>query len=210
MKIFIVGASGRIGTKLANYLADQGHTVIAGSRHPQAFESENITSIEFDLHDSVENLAKKVGKVDAIYFVAGSRSKDLLQTDAYGPVKLAQVATENGITRFILLSSIFATQPDHWNDDFLAQIPDYNIAKYFADRWIIDHSKLNYTILQPGALLEEPATNKIDVYVKETGKNSIDDVVTVLGELLELKNSYKKVVPMHSGSLPINQALSDI
>lgn len=41
-----------------------------------------------DLRDSVENLAELVQGVDAIYFTAGSRGRDLLQIDAFGAVKL--------------------------------------------------------------------------------------------------------------------------
>lgn len=34
---------------------------------------------------------------DAVYFTAGSRGKDLLQTDAYGAVKTMQAAKKLGI-----------------------------------------------------------------------------------------------------------------
>lgn len=50
-----------------------------------------------DLHSSVDDLAKLMKVRDAVYFTAGSRGKDLLQTDAYGAVKTMQAAKKLGI-----------------------------------------------------------------------------------------------------------------
>lgn len=41
---------------------------------------------------------------DAVYFTAGSRGKDLLQTDAFGAVKTMQAAKKLSIERYIMLS----------------------------------------------------------------------------------------------------------
>lgn len=53
--------------------------------------------------------------MDAIYFVAGSRGKDLLETDAMGAVKTMQAAEKDGIKRYIMLSSLYALQPEMWS-----------------------------------------------------------------------------------------------
>ncbi|WP_153048456.1 NAD(P)H-binding protein, partial [Streptococcus suis] len=91
---------------------------------------------------------------DAVYFLAGSRGKDLLQTDAFGAVKLMQATEASQVKRFVLLSSIFATEPEKWSDPNLVNITDYNIAKFFADQWLIHNTTLDYTIVQPGNLVE--------------------------------------------------------
>ena len=59
-----------------------------------------------DLHSSVDDLAKLMKGRDAVYFTAGSRGKDLLQTDAYGAVKTMQAAKKLGIERYILVQSL--------------------------------------------------------------------------------------------------------
>ncbi len=59
---------------------------------------------------------------DAVYFTAGSRGKDLLQTDAFGAVKLMQATELAGIHRFVLLSSVFANRPEKWSDPCLVNI----------------------------------------------------------------------------------------
>lgn len=67
-----------------------------------------------NLHDSVEKIAELMKGMNAIYFVAGSRGKDLLQTDAMGAVKTMQAAEKDGIKRYIMLSSLYALQPEMW------------------------------------------------------------------------------------------------
>ena len=57
-----------------------------------------------------------------------------------------------GIKRYILLSSVFARELIHWEESFLKELTDYNIAKHYADLYLTSQTKLNYTILQPGAL----------------------------------------------------------
>lgn len=96
-----------------------------------------------DLHASVDDLAKLMKGSDAVYFTAGSRGKDLLQTDAFGAVKTMQAAKKLGIERYIMLNSIFALQPDMWHIDGLDQILDYTIAKYFADNYLVNQVILN-------------------------------------------------------------------
>ena len=126
MKIFIVGATGRVATSLIENLVIDGHQIIAGSRHPEKVsENSQVKSVMLALHKDVNDLARIIGTVDVIYFTAGSRGKDLLQTDAYGAVKVMEVAKMNNISRFIMLSSIFALEPEKWNEEGLKNIPEY-------------------------------------------------------------------------------------
>lgn len=115
MKIFIAGASGRVGTKLTRDLINDGYEVIAGARYlEKVVKDRRITPVKFELHESVEEMRQAIGDVDAIYFTAGSGAKDLLQTDAFGAVKLMQAAAKNGIKRFVMLSALFSLEPTRW------------------------------------------------------------------------------------------------
>ena len=213
MKVFIVGATGRVATELIKDLVAKGHQITAAARKPENVVLKDdplVTTVKLDLHASVEELATLIGKQDVIYFTAGSRGKDLLQTDAFGAVKTMQAAEQNGIKRYIMLSSMHALEPEFWHEGALAKIMDYNIAKFFADNYLIHNTSLDYTILQPAVLVEEPVTGKITVG-KEIGKqNSIADVASTLAELLEHDNTRGKVILMSSGTTPIAQALASI
>ena len=213
MKVFIVGATGRVATELIKDLVAKGHQITAAARKPENVVLKDdplVTTVKLDLHASVEELATLIEKQDVIYFTAGSRGKDLLQSDAFGAVKTMQAAEQNGIKRYIMLSSMHALEPEFWHEGALAKIMDYNIAKFFADNYLIHNTSLDYTILQPAVLVEEPGTGKITVG-KEIGKqNSIADVASTLAELLEHDNTRGKVILMSSGTTPIAQALASI
>ena len=143
MKVFVAGATGRVAAVLLQALVAQGHEVIAGARSPEkVLVADYITPVKLDLHDTVTHLAQTVNGVEVIYFVAGSRSQDLLQTDAFGAVKMMQVAEMNGIQRFIMLSCAFSLTPEKWDNPALAGLMDYNIAKFFADNYLVKQTPL--------------------------------------------------------------------
>lgn len=211
MQIFVAGGSGRVATELIKNLVANGHTVVAGARHEDnIIKMDNVKPVHMDLYSSVDELAKLMKGSDAVYFTAGSRGKDLLQTDAFGAVKTMQAAKKLGIKRYIMLSSIFALQPDKWNIDGLDQIMDYNVAKFFADNYLVKQSGLDYTILQPTNLTEEEGTGKISLDVTKVTSNPIPDVAKTLAQILEHDNTIGKVIMMKTGNTPIDDALDSV
>ncbi|REC31750.1 NAD-dependent dehydratase [Enterococcus pseudoavium] len=207
MKIFIAGATGRVGEALIKNLVAKGHFIYAGARHEETLQTNNtVKPVHLDLHGSIDQIAETLSDAEAVYFVAGSRGKDLLQTDLYGAVKLMQAVERQGIKRYIHLSSLFAMQPEKWS----TALTDYNIAKFFSDHWLMDKTSLDYTILQPGSLKESPGSGKITTDITQTSENSIENVATVLADLLEHQNTIKKVILMGDGDEPIANALKKI
>lgn len=211
MKVFVVGGSGRVATELIKNLVARGHDVIAGARHPDQIMSDpHVRAVALDLHAEVPEIREIIGKVDAIYFVAGSRGKDLLQTDAFGAVKTMWAAEQNEIHRYLMLSSMSSTEPENWSREGLKQLMDYNVAKFFADNYLIHETTLDYTILQPTSLTEEPATGKISVGTNQVATNPIPDVAETLAELLEAPNTIHQTIAMCSGETPIAEAIKKI
>ena len=88
MKVFVAG-TGRVAKCVISKLTDAGHTVVCGSRHPESIkETELCKPMIFDLHAEKSEIAETIKDFEAVYFLSGSRGKDLLQTDAFGAVKL--------------------------------------------------------------------------------------------------------------------------
>ncbi|APP09721.1 NAD-dependent dehydratase [Lactobacillus delbrueckii subsp. delbrueckii DSM 20074 = JCM 1012] len=212
MKVFIAGGSGRVAAAVIQELVNQGQQVYAGSRHKDAIvKLPGVTPLSLDLHASPSELAKLLPGMDAVYFLAGSRGKDLLQTDAFGAVKLIQAAEMAGVKRYIQLSSIFAADPDKWQGKAeFASLTDYYIAKYFADEWLINNSKLDYTILAPATLEEKAWTGKVNFKPEKFAANPIPDVAAVLAQILDKKNTYGKVINMTGGETPISEAIAEV
>lgn len=207
MKIFVAGATGRVGQILIKQLAEKGHTVYAGARREEEIEkTEKIQPVHMNLHSTVAELSKLLSDAEAVYFVAGSRGNDLLQTDLNGAVKLMEAANQAGIARFIHLSALHSLVPEQWPES----IPDYYVAKFFSDKWLIDQTDLDYTIIQPGSLEETIGSGKISTNITGFSKNSIENVATVLAEVLDKPNTIKKLISMGDGDTPIAEAIKNI
>lgn len=207
MKVLVVGSNGRVGSQLIDKLVKKGHFVYAGTRRDNLTSNSNhLRYVHIDLSDSPEVIAKQMYDAEAIFFTAGSRGKNLLQIDLNGAVKVMRATEIKKIKRFILLSSVFVLDQDKWNEPFFKGLTDYNIAKHFADQWLINNTELDYTILQPGALKEIPGSGKIDVNIDKAGENSIENVVNALAHCLHEPATIGKVITMRDGKTPIQDA----
>lgn len=209
MKIFVIGANGRVGFALVQRLAAKGHQVFAGARKKnEHFSHANIYQIEFDLladEEQIKDIFQRIHP-DAIYFTAGSRGKNLLQIDSFGAVKAINAASQCHIKRFIMLSAVFALRPERWVGQSFVNLKDYYIARFFADHYLV-HSFLDYTILQPGSLQEKVGSGSIQTRVTQPLPNSIDNVAETLSVLLLAQNTFAKVITMADGDTPIADAI---
>ena len=70
MKIFIAGATGRVAAHVIAGLTAKGHTVVGGSRHPEALErGEGRQGVFLDLHASVEALSAALALLSLVMIV---------------------------------------------------------------------------------------------------------------------------------------------
>ncbi len=184
--------------------------MVAASRHPLPATQDNVIPVEFDFHDDVVAMMPKLEGCDAVFFVAGSRGKDLLQTDAFGAVKLMKAADAQSINRFIMLSSMFTLEPEKWaQEPGIADITDYNIAKMFADHWLTQ-TDLDWTIVQAGLLREEDPTGKIVINPDHEGPVAIPDIASTLAAALPMPTTYRQVIRVKNGETPIADALAAV
>lgn len=210
MKVFVAGATGRVGQAVVKLLLAQGDQVLAGGRNLAQLPAE-VTPVALDLHASVAELQAKLADSQAVIFTGGSRGRDLLQTDLNGAIKLMMAAQAAGIKRFIHLSSAYALDQTMWAKvPALAQLMDYNIAKFFSDRWLMDETTLAYTIIQAGILTPTPATGKVSLNLATSGENSIEDVAAVLVASLAEPKTIRQVIMMKAGTTPIAEALAQL
>ena len=215
MKVFVVGANGQIGKQLVNLLKDSDeHTVRAMVRNEEqveAFEKLGVETRLADLEGSVENIADAAKGCDAIVFAAGSGShtgadKTML-IDLDGAAKTIEAAEEVGIERYIMVSAIRADNRASWGEG----TPSYYMtAKHHADK-ILERSSLNYTIIRPGGLVNEPSTGKITV-AENVAVGSIprEDVAKTIFESLSEATTFKRSFDLVSGETEIADAVKNL
>ena len=212
MKILVIGASGRVGTDLVKQLLADDHQVIGTTRQEEKlFNNDNYSQLDLDITAEKEAIQQQIEQdIDAVYFVAGSGGKDVLEVDLHGAVKTMQAVEDKGIKRYIMLSTVFSLDTSKWDTPGIADLKAYYICKHYADQWLVNNSSLDYTIVQAGALKERAATGKITINDDNAGENSIEDVATTLAAVLNANNTTKKVFSMHNGEIAINAAIAQL
>ncbi|MGP4973611.1 NAD(P)H-binding protein [Psychrobacter alimentarius] len=211
MKILVIGASGRVGTELVKQLLADDHQVVGTTRQKEVlFDDANYSQLDLDItaeKDAIQNQMDK--DIDAVYFVAGSGGKDVLEVDLHGAVKTIQATQDKGIKRYIMLSAAFSLDTSKWDSPGIANLKEYYICKHYADQWLVNNSTLDYTIVQPGALKERAGTGKIAID-GSAGENSIEDVATTLAAVLTADNTIKQAFNMHNGDIDISEAIATV
>ena len=212
MKILVIGASGRVGTDLVKQLLTDNHQVTGTTRQEeQLFNDDNYSQLDLDITAEKDAIEQQIEQdIDAVYFVAGSGGKDILEVDLHGAVKTMQAVEHKGIKRYIMLSTVFSLDTSKWNQPGIADLKEYYICKHYADQWLVKNSTLDYTIVQAGALKERAATGKITINDENAGENSIADVATTLAAVLNADNTTKKVFSIHNGETAIDEAIAQL
>ncbi len=215
MKITVIGANGQIGKQLTQYLAaETDHEVTAVIRKPEqadTLEKMGAHTAIADLEGTVEDLAKAITGADAVIFTAGSGGSTgddkTLLIDLDGAVKSMEAAEQAGVSRFVLVSALFAYDRAKWSDS----LKPYYVAKHYADR-MLEASSLDYTIVRPGGLLDDAGTGKIQIAEKLSDSGSIPraDVAKVIAHLVDNKSTYRKGYDVISGDQSIEDAVKGL
>lgn len=213
MDILVAGGHGQIALRLLKLLAAQGHTARGLIRDPaQAGDLTAVgaTPVIGDLEND-ESLSAYAKGADAVVFAAGagpgSGEARKRTVDLGGAVKLADAAVELGIRRYVLVSSIGAQDPAAGGDSMRA----YLQAKADADQYVVA-SGLDYTIVRPGGLTDEPGTGKVSVPTELGNRGSIprDDVAAVLAAVLQSPNTIGVTFELFSGDTAIAEAVAGL
>lgn len=215
MKVLVIGSNGQIGKHVIQLLRESDeHTVRAMVREESqavALQEKGIEAVVANLEGSVEEIASAANGCDAIIFTAGSgghtgQDKTLL-VDLDGAVKSMEAAEKAGATRYIMVSAIQAHNRESWAD---SPIKPYMVAKHFADQALIS-SKLNYTIVRPGGLINDNGTGKVSAAENlERGSIPREDVAKTLVAALNEANTFKRSFDLVAGDTSIAEALQTL
>ena len=125
--------------------------------------------------------------------------------DLEGAVKLIDAARAEGIRRYVMVSASGAADPPVAGGEVFGE---YLRAKAAADR-ALEASGLDYTIVRPGRLSDDPPTGLVELG-PDVGGGPIAraDVAAVLLAALESERTVGRTLGLRAGEMPIEAAVA--
>ena len=213
MKTLIIGANGKIGQALYRRCVENSIPVRAMVRDSEQISKFHAMGSEAVVGDLEGNMDQAFDGCERIVFTAGSGSASsphkTLLVDLWGSIRVIEMAEKLGVKKFIMISSLKSDEPLRGPE----RIRHYLVARHCADDRLI-RSSLNYTLLRPGRLLDEPegigysdkfdwndTTNSVSVLSRES-------VVSVIMSIFSNPLPSGKIIDMIKGDDPLNQFMT--
>jgi nucleoside-diphosphate-sugar epimerase len=210
MRVTIAGGHGKIAQHLERQLARAGHDGVGLVRRPDHvadIEATGAEAVVLDLEQAgVDEVAEAISGSDAVVFAAGAgpdSGPDRKWTvDKGAAVLLADAAERAGVRRYLMISSMGVDDADPDSDDVF-QV--YLRAKKEAEDDLRGRD-LDWTIVRPGQLTDEPGTRLVAVGTLDRGKVAREDVAAVLLAALDASKTVGKTFDLLNGDLEIEEA----
>jgi len=214
MDIVIAGGHGQIALLRAPLLAGRGDRVrglIRNPDHSADLAAAGAEAVVCDLEAAeVEDIAGAIAGADAFVFAAGagpgSGPQRKWTMDYAGAVKGMAACRQAGVGRYVIVSSMGA-DPEADDDGAFGT---YLKAKGKADEKLAE-SGLDYTVVRPGALTDEPPTGRVAVGAR-LGRGTIPraDVAAVLAGVLATPATVRRAFDVLVGDTAIEAALQGL
>lgn len=205
--VLVVGANGTTGQKIIQLLKSSQYfeptAMVRNEQQEAKFVAQQVKTVIGDLEGNISHTLKNADKV---IFAAGSGGKKLIAVDQEGAKKMISASENANVKKFIMLSSMGADQPEQSE-----KLQDYLKAKHNADEFL-KASKLNYTIVRPGALNNNGGQGKIQLAksLSKQGEISRDDVAQTLVRSLHDDTANKTTFEILQGDTLIGKAFDAI
>ncbi|WP_298181359.1 SDR family oxidoreductase [Saccharomonospora sp.] len=217
MRVVIAGGHGKIALRLEKLLSSHGDTAVGIIRKPEQAEELRKRGAEpavLDLEQaSVDEVADVLSGADAAVFSAGAGPGSGVArketVDRAAAVLFAEASERAGVRRFVQVSAMGAGE--EVDADVEAKVGEvfaaYLRAKAAAEEDLRGRD-LDWTILRPGRLTDEPGTGLVrladDVPRADVPR---DDVAEVLRLLVADTTTYGRTLELVSGDTPVAEAI---
>jgi uncharacterized protein YbjT (DUF2867 family) len=214
MRVVIAGGHGKIALLLERMLSERGDQAVALIRNPahaDEVEKAGAIPVVLDLEQaSADDVASVLTDADAAVFAAGAgpgssaARKDTV--DRAAAVLLAQAAGQAGVRRIIQISGMGVDQPPAKGTD---EVWSAYIAAKFAAEEDLRTRDLDWTILRPGGLTDEPPTGRVRLAPPPLPRGQVTraDVAAVIVTLLDEPRTSGQTLDLIGGvGVPVGAA----
>lgn len=212
--VTIIGGHGKVGLRAARILSEAGaevYSVIRNPDHADDIRAAGANPVVADVETlDVEGLREVVRGSGSVVFSAGAGGGNPDRTyavDRDAAIRSMDACVQEGVARYVMVSYEGAG-PDHGVPEDSAFFP-YAEAKAAADAHLRD-SELEWTILGPGMLTDDPGGESIGVGSdkREDRATSRDAVAAVVAAVLRRPDTVRRTIEFSDGQTPIGEALT--
>jgi uncharacterized protein YbjT (DUF2867 family) len=218
MRTVIAGGHGQIALRLSRILHARGDEpvgLIRRAEHAADVRAAGAEPILLDLEaaSGADEVAEALKGSDAVVFAAGAGPGSSVErkdtVDRGAAVLLADAAEAAGVRRYVMISSMGADADSQFEGDPIFRA--YLRAKGAADDDLRARPGLDWTVLRPGSLRNDPGTGRV-LLAERTGRGAIprDDVAAVLAELLANPGTAGLTLELIGGVTPIPEAIAAV
>jgi len=208
MTTLVIGANGQIGKQFCALAKEAGTPIKAMIRNEEQatwFQERGIRTVVGDLEGEMEHAFEGC---DQVVFTAGSGphtgpDKTLL-IDLFGAIRAADIASQKGLSRYIMVSAMRAEKPLEAPE----KMRPYMAAKFAADAHL-RHSDVSHVIVKPGRLTDEAPTLKFASSLDEAGDNQISraNVAYALLRVVQTPGLVNRDITLLDGKRPVDALL---
>ena len=210
MDVVVAGGHGQIGLQLVRLLAargDRARALIRNPGHVGDVEAAGGVAVLVDM-EAEGDLHAHVEEADAVVFAAGagpgSGAPRKWTVDFGAAAKLVAAARAAEVSRYVIVSSIGAQAPAQGGP-----MQPYLEAKGAADA-AVAASGLDFTIVRPGALTDDPSTGRVDLSTELGRRKPIPraDVAAILLACLDAPEATSGLTfEAFAGDVPVEEAV---
>jgi len=210
--VVVAGGHGKIALRLLRLLAERGDLargLIRNPDHAPDLEAVGATAVEADLEAlDAEAIARGIAAANAVVFSAGAgpgSGPERKRTVDYGAAVKLIDACRAAVARYLMVSAMGVHDPAARRQE----MRPYHEAKLEADQ-ALAASGLDYTIVRPGRLTDDPGTGLVRAAprLERGGQIPRDDVAATLLACLDDPNTIGREFDLLSGETPIVEAIA--
>ncbi|GAA0490323.1 NAD-dependent dehydratase [Paractinoplanes deccanensis] len=205
----MIGGHGKVARLLLPLLGE-ATAVFRNPDHQADVAATGAEPVVFDVEKaSVDELAELIGGHEAVVWSAGAGGGNPARTyavDRDAAIRSMDAAQRAGVRRYVMVS-YFGAGPEHGVPPENGFFP-YAEAKAAADAHL-RASELDWTILGPSALTDEPGTGRIETAAQGATSGSVSraDVAAVVAAVLGEPGTAGRTINFNNGATPIAEAI---